>query len=278
VKQAGEIRVREHRLKPTLKLKTRDEVYRFLREEEIVSFLGGNELPSLISAILGRSWKPSRTGFSGWFDWWSIKVSGEPVSKMSREIETRPDFLVTRLFRRTKTIVSSRIWPTLTVIVDFHRKLLERGEILSELEREVFRTVEGEHSIRTDRLREKLGLEWKENNAKFHRVLANLESYSLIVGAEDPHPERHLHANIWQTWTARTGKKSASPQIVFDEALADLFEWTIDSCVLAQEDHVKDWFRWRVEPGKICGKLLQEGRLLREGSYLMSPRVLSAKN
>jgi hypothetical protein len=47
-------------LKPNLRLKTQDEIIEFIHEESLVSALGGNELPSFISAILGKPWRPVR--------------------------------------------------------------------------------------------------------------------------------------------------------------------------------------------------------------------------
>src|SRR5690348_1523105 len=206
VRKAEAIRIREHRLKPTLRLKTQDEIVEFIHKQGMVSALGGNELPSFISAILGKPWKPSAKGFTGWMDWWSVKISGQPVARVSRDIEGRDDILACRLFRRTKTFVSNEIWPILNPIVKHHQELVQKGRLLSDLERRLLETIDAEGSIRTDRLRKKLKLEAKENNSKFHRSLSTLESYALIVGVEDPNPERHMHANIWQTWNTRTGR------------------------------------------------------------------------
>src|SRR5207249_12029295 len=197
--KAQKIRDQEHRLKPSLRLKTQEEICKFIHDRGLVSALGGNELPSFISAILGRPWKPSARGFTGWTDWWSIKISGQPVARASRDIEGRKDILATRIFRRTKTFVSNKLWPILDPIVKHHQDPAVKREIFSDIELKILETIGTEGSIRTDRLRKKLKLETKENNSKFHRSLANLESYALIVGVEDPHPERHLHANIWQT-------------------------------------------------------------------------------
>ncbi len=197
IEKAEETRVREHRLKPSLRLKTTEEIYRFIHDEGLVSFLGGNELPSFISAILGRSWKPSAKGFTGWNDWWSIKISGQSIARISREVEGRKDILATRIFRQTKTFVSRELWPILDTIVKHHGDPAVRRKTFSDLEQKLLETIEAEGSIRTDRLRKKLKLEGKENNSNFHRALTNLESYALIIGVEDPHPEIHLHGNIW---------------------------------------------------------------------------------
>jgi winged helix DNA-binding protein len=274
VKKAEEIRVREHRLKPSLRLKTQEEIYEFIHDRGLVSALGGNELPSFISAILGRPWKPSAKGFSGWNDWWSLKISGQSVARVSGAIERREDILAARIFRRTKTFVSKELWPTLDTIVKHHQDPTVKRRTFSDLELNLLETIETEGSIRTDRLRKQLGLEGKENNSKFHRALTNLESYALIIGAEDPHPERHLHANIWQTWDTRTSKGMDRAGLSYPEALAKLLEKTIDACVLAREDQVGKWFRWSrdMEPAKE--ELLRKGRLVRVRSFLMTPRVI----
>ena len=274
IEKAEEIRVREHKLKLSLRLRTKEEIYRFINDEGLVSFLGGNELPSFISAILGRSWKPSAKGFTGWMDWWSVKISGQPVAQISREVEGKEDILATRLFRRTKTFVSSRIWPILDPVVKHHRRLVQKGEILSDIEQQLLKTIGGESSIRTDRLRKKLALDGKENNSRFHRALTNLESYALIIGVEDPHPETHLHANIWQTWETRTRSGIDRSGLFYEKALAKLLEKTIDACVLAREDQVRKWFQWNADMEDVKEELLREGLVIRAGSFLVTPRAL----
>ncbi len=278
MKKAEAIRVREHRLKPSLRLKTQEEIYSFIHDKGLVSFLGGNELPSFISAVLGRSWKPSAKGFTGWNDWWSIKISGQPVARVSREVEERDDILATRLFRRTKTFVSDTLWPLLDPIVKHHQELLQREEILSDLEQRLFKTINEEGSIRTDRLRKKLKLEAKENNSRFHRSLTNLESYAMIIGVEDPHPEKHLHANIWQTWETKTRGRIDRAGLSYEKALAKLLEKTIDACVLAPEDQVGKWFRWSTEMKAIREELLLDEAILKAGTYLVSSRVRDVNN
>src|SRR5690242_2698039 len=148
VRKAEMIRIREHKLKPTLRLKTQDEIVEFIHKQGLVSALGGNELPSFISAILGKPWKPSGKGFTGWMDWWSIKISGQPVARISREIEGRKDILTTRIFRRTKTFVSNKLWPILDPIVKHHLNLAGRHQILSDMEIKILETIETEGSIR----------------------------------------------------------------------------------------------------------------------------------
>ena len=273
LRKANEIRVRDHRLKPSLRLQTKEDAIKFVHDEGLVSFLGGNELPSFISAALGRPWKPSKKGFTGWMDWWSVEISGQPIPKVSRDLEDREDILATRLFRRTKTMVSNKIWQILDPIIKHHEELVKKGEILSNLEQGLLGTIEKEGSIRTDRLRKMLRLQAKENNSRFHRALANLESYSLIVGVEDPHPETHLHANIWRTWGKRTGKIPKEKDLSYEDALARLLENTIRACVVAPEDKVARWFPWGKDMKTMIGKLLEEDRLIRAGDYLVSPLV-----
>jgi len=274
VKKAEEIRVREQRLKPSLRLKTQEKIYKFIHDRGLVSALGGNELPSFISAILGRPWKPSAKGFSGWNDWWSIKISGQSVARVSGAIERREDILAARIFRRTKTFVSKELWPTLDTIVKHHQDPTVKGRTFSDLELNLLETIETERSIRTDRLRKQLGLEGKENNSKFHRALTNLESYALIIGAEDPHPERHLHANIWQTWDTRTSNGMGGASLSYPEALGKLLEKTIDACVLAREDQVEKWFQWSTDMKAVKEGVLKEGLVVRAGAFLVTPRVI----
>ena len=274
MKKADEIRVRDHRLKQDLRLRTNENAIKFIHEEGLVSFLGGNELPSFISAVLGRPWKPSKKGFTGWMDWWSVKISGKPIAHVSRELAGRDDILATRLFRRTKTFISNKIWPALDPIVRHHRRrLVEDREILSDLERQLLKTIEQEGSIRTDHLRKMLNLQVKENNSRFHRALANLENHALIVGLEDPHPEKHLHANIWQTWETKT-RKLGGTELTYQDALAQLLESTIRACVLAPENQVAKWFPWGKEMNAAKEALLDQHRLLKEGSFLVSPLVI----
>ncbi len=273
LKTAEALRAKEHRRKASLRLKTLDDVYEFIHERQIVSFFGGNELPSLISAILGRQWKPSKKGFAGWNDWWDLKISGKPIPRVSREIESRPDILVNRMFRHTKTLISEKLWPVLSPIVKQQTALLREGRILSKLERRILETVSAEKTIRTDRLREKLKLEGKENNSQYHRALANLETYSLIIGAEDPNPETHLHANVWQTWDTRTGSKTLKPNLSLEDAAFCLYYNTIDASVLAMENQIGKWFPWNIDAKKITERLLREGSVLRSGPCLITSRV-----
>jgi len=277
VRKAEEVRVREHRLKLSLRLKTQEEIYEFIRDRGLVSALGGNELPSFISAILGGPWKPSAKGFTSWNDWWSIKISGQSVARVSRDIEGRKDILAARIFRRTKTFVSAELWPILDTIVKHHQDPAVNRGSFSDLEQKLLVTIEAEGSIRTDRLRKRLGLEGKENNSRFHRSLRNLENYALIIGVEDPHPEKHLHANIWQTWDLRAGKALGRGGLSYPQALAKLLEKTIDTSVLAREDQVGKWFRWcDMEP--VAEELLKNDAILRAGSYLISSRVRDFNN
>ncbi|HZY46402.1 MAG TPA: hypothetical protein VFE96_01280, partial [Candidatus Bathyarchaeia archaeon] len=185
----------------------------------------------------------------------------------------RDDILSARLFRGTKTFVSDDVWAALDPIVKYHRELAKKGDILSDLERRVLERVKNENSIRTDRLRKRLGLGSKENNYKFHRALVNLEKYLLIVGVEDPVPEKHLHANIWQTWQDRTRKRTGKASLTYREALAELVKKTLDSCVLAREDQIGRWFHWHADVGAIVQELLRKEAILKAGSYLLTSRI-----
>jgi hypothetical protein len=197
---------------------------------------------------------------------------------VSREIEGRKDILATRIFRRTKTFVSSKLWPILDTIVKHHQDPEVKRKLLSDLELKLLETIETEGSIRTDRLRKKLRLEGKENNSKFHRSLTNLESFALIIGVEDPNPEKHLHANIWQTWDTRTSGGVGRAGVSYNEALAKLLEKTIDACVLAPEDQVGKWFQWSDDMKAVMEELLLNEAILRAGPYLVSSRVRDVNN
>src|SRR6059036_3858257 len=270
VKKAKETREQEHRLKPSLRLKTRSEIVNFIHDKGIVSALGGNELPSLISAVMGKAWRPSSKGFSGWLEWWSLKIEGERIGRISSEIERRDDILATRVFRETKTFVSDRLWPVLDIIVSHQRGFVAKGKILSTLERKLLETVGAEGPIRTDRLRKRLKLEAKENNYKFHRSLTNLETHALIVGAEDPHPEKHLHANIWQTWEKRTHGQVGRARLSYQESVTKLLGESINACVLTREDQIEKWFEWRTGIEGAKNNLLQSGKVRRAGPYLVT--------
>jgi hypothetical protein len=278
VRKAEAIRILEHRLKLSLRLKTEDEIVEFIHKQGLVSALGGNELPSFISAILGKPWKPSRKGFSGWMDWWSIKISKQPVARISREIEGKKDIIATRIFKRTKTFVSKKLWPILDPIVKHHQDLAGRHQILSDMETKILETIETEDSIRTDHLRKKLKLEDRKNNSRFHRSLYNLESYALIIGVEDPHPEKHLHANIWQTWKTRTKEGKGHGNFSYHEALLNLLAKTLDACVLAREDQIPRWFQWSSDMQATMEQALLEGVVLKSGPYLISSKVRDVNN
>jgi hypothetical protein len=259
-------------------LKTLDEIIEFIHDRGLVSALGGNELPSFISGILGKPWKPSAKGFTGWMDWWSIKISGQSVAHVSREIEGRRDILSIRIFRRTETFVSNKLWPTLDTIVKHHQDPMVKEQTLSDIDLKILETIETEGSIRTDHLRKKLKLEAKENNSKFHRSLNNLESYGLIVGVEDPHPEKHLHANVWQTWDKRTHEGTSRNSLSYSEAFGELLAKTIDACVLVREDQIPKWFKWSIDMQPVKEKLLFDRVVLRSGPYLVSSKVGDVNN
>ncbi|HVH15702.1 MAG TPA: hypothetical protein VNA15_08300 [Candidatus Angelobacter sp.] len=211
-------------------------------------------------------------------DWWSIKISGQSVAHVSREIEGRNDILATRIFKRTKTFVSDELWPILDSIVVHHLDPEVKGRILSDLELKILETIRSEASIRTDLLRKKLKLESKENNSRFHRSLSTLESYALIVGVEDPHPEKHLHANIWQTWDTRTRQDQRLSNLPYNEALSKLLVKTVDACVLAVEDQMPGWFKWSSDMHEAKQQSLKDEAILKSGRYLVSTKTRDAIN
>ena len=276
--QAKKIREHNHRLRPTLRLKTQSDIVQFIHENGLVSVLGGNELPSLISAILGRMWNPSAKGFTGWTEWWSLKVEGQQLSHLFGSIERRDDILGSRIFRRSKTVIASELWAILDPIIKHQRELAIRDKTVpSSLESNLLQTIESEGSIRTDRLRKQINLEGKENNYKFHKALLRLESQGLIIGAEDPQPETHLHANIWRTWDGRTRGKIGRSSLTHNEALVDLLKRTIDACVIVSEKEIGSFFEWGGEMRQAVATLTGNGSIVRDGSNLISDHALNKR-
>ncbi len=157
--------------------------------------------------------------------------------------------------------------------MEHHQDPEVKGRTLSDLELKILESIESEGSIRTDRLRKKLKLKAKENNSKFHRSLNNLESYALIVGVEDPNPEKHLHANIWQTWADRTQKGKSHSSLSYSEALSKLLVKTVDACILAREDQIPRWFKWSSDTEAAKEQLLLNGAILKSGQYIVSTKV-----
>ena len=237
----------------------------------IVSVLGGNELPSIISSILGREWKPTRKGFSSWGDWWSIKISGQSAGHALGQLERTEGILSTRIFRQSKTLVAERLWPVLDPIVKQYQELAANHKILSELEWKIFELLADEGPTRTDHLRGQLGLEGKQFTSRFHRALSRLEAYGLVLGYEDPKPERHIHANIWQLWSRRVHiEKNPSS---FQEALETLLEKTIDACVLAPVLGIGKWFQWNGYLSEAMRNLVNDGKVLEVGGHYIAARV-----
>ena len=259
-------------------MKTQSDIIGFIHEKGLVSVLGGNELPSLISAVLGRMWNPSVKGFTGWTEWWSFNIEGQQLSHLLGTIERRDDIIGSRIFRRSKTLIASELWTTLDPIIRYQRELAIRGKTLpSSLESNLLKTIESEVSIRTDRLRKQLKLEGKENNYKFHKALFRLESQGLIVGVEDPQPEAHLHANIWRTWDGRTRGKIGRSSLSYNEALVDLLKRTIDACVIVSEEEIDSFYEWGGEMKPVVATLTSNGSIVRDGSNLISAHALNRR-
>jgi len=273
LRKTRQLREKEHRLQPSLKRRTLDEIQQFVHARGIVSVFGGNELPSVISAIMGREWKPSKKGFTGWGDWWSIKISGKSAGQALGELDRAKDILSTRIFRRSKTLISNNLWTVLDPIVKHHHERLIKEKIFSDLERKIVELLQAEGPTRTDHLRTQLKLEGKTFTSRFHRALSHLESYALIVGYEDPKPERHLHANIWQLWSTRVAHEiKGEPDLTYAKAVKELVVRTVDAAVLAPEGQVEEWFEWRKEAMAARDELLASGRIVRVGSFLVTTR------
>ncbi len=272
LKKAQAIREQEHRLKPSLRLKSIEEVVNFIHSKGLVSMLGGNELPSLISALLGKPWKPTGKGFTSWLEWWDIRVSGQDAGHLLMEIPRRKDIIGTRIFRDSKTFVSERLWPILDPVVAHYQDLARRHKILSQLEWKILDTLAEKGPTRTDRLRVALKLEGKQHTAKFHRALTQLERLGLIVGYEDPTPEKHLHAAIWRLWSQRVG--AVKKGLTYEKAMAELLRKAIDACVLAHEKEIGKWFSWNGKLMEAKQELVASGRVLQAGSFLVTPRAV----
>lgn len=272
LKKAQAVRVQEHRLKPALRLRTLQEVVDFIHTRGLVSMLGGNELPGLVSALMGRQWKPSGKGFTSWLDWWSIEISGRHAGHLLTDIARRKDIIGTKIFRNSKTFVSNKFWPILDPIIRHYQDLAGKRKILSGLEWKILQTLGEKGPTRTDRLRTTLKLEGKQNTSGFHRALNQLERLGIIVGYEDPKPEKHLHASIWHLWGQRVSLPGKT-LITYEEALAELLERTLDASIFAQEKEVRKWFSWNGQLMTVKDELVTKGRILRAGPFLVAPRI-----
>jgi len=272
LKKAQTLRVQEHRLRPALRLKTVEDAVDFIHARGIVSMLGGNELPGLVSALMGREWKPTGKGFTSWLDWWSIQISGKNAGHLVAEMARRNDIIATRIFRNSKTFVSNRLWPILDPIVRHYQDLAGKRKILSQLEWKILQTLGEKGPTRTDGLRTVLKLEGKQHTSSFHRAVNQLERLGIIMGYEDPKPERHLHASIWHLWGQRVGLQEKTA-ITRETALAEMVERTLDASIFAREEEVRKWFSWNGELLKAKDKLVAKGVIIRAGPFLFAPRV-----
>ncbi len=274
LRRARQLREQEHRLRPGLRLRTLSEIQGYVRDRGIVSVFGGNELPSIISSILGREWKPTGKGFTSWKDWWSLKISGRSAGHALGQLERAEDILSTRIFRESKTLVSDRLWPVLDPIVKHYQALAASHKILSDLEWKILRVLEDKGPNRTDHLRSQLDLEGKQFTSRFHRALSRLEAYGLILGYEDPKPERHLHANIWQLWIQKVHLEKNL--FSYEEAFVVLLENTINACLLAPVKETGKWFQWNGRLVEAMHKLESSGRVLKVGGFFIPARLRDA--
>jgi len=272
LKKARALRVQEHRLKPELRLRTVEDAVDFIHARGLVSMLGGNELPGLVSALMGREWKPTGKGFTSWLDWWSIQISGKNAGHLVADMARRNDIVATRIFRNSKTFVSNKLWPILDPIIRHYQDLAGKRKILSGVEWKILQSLGEKGPTRTDRLRTTLKLEGKQNTSGFHGALNQLERLGIIVGYEDPKPEKHLHASIWHLWGQRVGLQE-KPAITRERAQAELVERTLDASIFAREKEVRKWFSWNGELMKTKDELVTKGRILREGPFLFASRI-----
>ena len=272
LKKAQAVRVQEHRLKPALRLKTLEDVIDFIHTRGLVSMLGGNELPGLVSALMGREWKPTGKGFTSWLDWWSIQISGKNAGHLVADMARRNDIVATRIFRNSKTFVSNKLWPILDPIIRHYQDLAGKRKILSQLEWKIIQTLGEKGSTRTDGLRTILKLEGKQHTSSFHRALNQLERLGTIVGYEDPKPEKHLHASVWHLWSQRVSLPK-EPSVTYERALAELLERTLDAVIFAKEKEVRKWFRWNGQLMTAKDELVTKGRIIRAGPFLFASRI-----
>jgi hypothetical protein len=273
LKNANILRQKEHRLRPSLRLGTIREAEKFVHNRGLVSVLGGNELPSIISAFLGREWKPTGKGFTSWNEWWSLKISGQNLGNALAQIDRAKGVVSTRIFRKSKTLVSQKLWPILQPIVAYHSDLASRHEILSQPDWRILQFIQDNGPTRTDHLRRDLNLGGKSNTTRFHSSLSRLESYALIIGHEDPHPEKHMHANIWRAWGAVVGRNVNHEGFSYQDAVEELLSRTMDAVILAPEKEVEKWFRWQQPCLEAKEKLLDSGSILQAGNFLVTPRA-----
>ncbi len=275
LKNARTLRQREHRLAQSLRLRTIGDAVEFVQRQGLVSVLGGNELPSIISGFLGREWRPSGKGFTGWLEWWSLKVSGQSLGRALSQLDRSRNIVPTRIFRKSKTLVSRQLSATLDPIVSHFATLASKRQIFSQQEWTILKFIEDNGPARTDKLRQALGLQGKGNTAPFHASLAKLESYCLIFGNEDPHPEKHLHANIWRGWRAESKSKRPRREISYQESVEQLLSKTMDAAILAPERDVGKWFQWKQSALEAKAKLLDSGRIVQAGDFLVTPRAVN---
>ncbi len=158
-------------------------------------------------------------------------------------------------------------------IVEHYRKLASEHRILSNAEWRILAFLEEKGPTRTDKLRAMLQLTGKTNTAPFHRSLTRLEGLGLIVGHEDPKPERHLHANIWQPWGQTLSERSKKGSPSYEKALGNLLQHTIEAVVLAPEKEVENWFRWNGSLLEAKETLVSSGNALRAGRFLLAAMV-----
>jgi hypothetical protein len=273
IKNARALRAKEHKLHQSLRLTTLSQADQFVEDRGLVSVLGGNELPSIVSAFLGREWKPSSRGFSSWLEWWSLKVSGESLGRTLSKLEQSKVLVPTRIFRRSKTLVSRQLWPSLTPVVKHFSEDASGDRTFSKLERNILEVIGRIGPIRTDKLRDELSVHGKTDSGKFHSSLSKLESYALIVGSEDPQPERHLHANIWSHWKSIAPGIKMRPDLSYEAAIRQLLEKALEAAVLAPEKEVAKWFRWKQETLEAKEKLLNAGKIIQAENFLVTPRA-----
>ncbi len=191
---------------------------------------------------------------------------------MLMEIPRRDDIIGTRIFRNSKTFVSNRLWPILDPIIRRYDRMVVKREILSEPEWKILDTLKEKGPSRTDRLRSILKLDDKQQTARFHRALARLETRGLIIGFEDPNPEKHLHAAIWHPWSMKI-RLYKETGMSYERALAELLQRTVDSAVVVEEKEVGKMFNWKGDLTTAMEELVEKRKILHSGPFLFAPRV-----
>jgi hypothetical protein len=133
--------------------------------------------------------------------WWG-HPKGREIWYALRQLDAHGDVLVTRLISGKITFIHRRLWPDFLAVSAFRESWQTRR--LSTDAKKLFRTVEREGTVRTDRRTPPLRL-----NGKVGDAARELER-RLLVHGDEVHTDTGSHAKIlssWSTWSALMGLK-----------------------------------------------------------------------